>query len=374
MPFLPRQNLPLYYLSTQAPRSPSLTITAATLALHTELEPLRARERQSVAGHSAAMPRNKQHKPPPAPRPSPTHFLALPINTPSARAQLEDTFGKFRDAVVIKDLGATASRDAAQPPTTRGASTDATTDEAVMRAVGADNAATSPIKSPNHANEQTRVVPPGAVRPVGTIHFTLGVMHLPTPSDVERAVAFLQNLDVAPLTSTSRPQQQPLAIDLVGLKPLPSASRATVLFIEPAAGASRERLQRLVQGVKDAFVKAKPISLMMEERKGREEVLLHATIVNTIYARQGARKGKGRERLTMDVRGLVGGEGQEGEERVERDWRNSVWAKGVEVGRLCICEMGAERVRAPRTGMSTGEERVVVDERYREVAGVNIPW
>ncbi|MDI1491858.1 MAG: hypothetical protein OHK93_003069 [Ramalina farinacea] len=324
------------------------------------------------------MPRNKQHKPPPAPRPSPTHFLALPINTPSQRAQLEESLGKFRDAVVINDLGATTSRNAAQPPTTRGASGDATTDKALMRAVGADNAPTSPHESSTHANEETRVVPPGAVRPVGTIHFTLGVMHLPTPSDVERAVAFLQNLDLALLTSLGSPtpqqQQQPFAIDLVGLKPLPSASKATVLFIEPAAGASRERLQRLVQGVKDAFVKAEPASLMMEERKGREEVLLHATVVNTVYARKGARNGNGRGRVTMDVRALVGGEEQEGQERVERNWGNSVWAKGVEVGRLCICEMGAEKVRAPRTGMSTGKERAVVDERYREVTGVNIPW
>ena len=169
---------------------------------------------------------------------------------------------------------------------------------------------------------------------------------------------------------TSQPPQ-PLIIDLVGLKPLPSASKATVLYIEPAAGASRERLQRFVQGVKNAFVEAEP-ALLMEERKGREEVLLHATVVNTIYARKGARKGKGRERVTMDVRGLVSS--YEGAERKGSGLGNTLWAKGVEVGRLCICEIGAEKVMAPRTGMGPGEERVVVDERYKEVAGVDIPW
>lgn len=330
------------------------------------------------------MPRKKQHKPPPAKRPPPTHFLALPLSTPSARAQLKESLGRFRDAVVINDEAprATAKRDSAQPPTATGASIDVTTDREGMRAVGADNPLTSPISNTEpgeHAKEKTRVVPPGAIRPVGTIHFTLGVMHLPTPSDVERAVAFMQSLDLAALAPGGPASQPPLTIDLVNLKPLPSSPKATVLFIEPAAGASRDRLQRLAQEVKDAFVKAEPTPLMMEEKKGREEVLLHATVVNTIYARKGGKNRMGREKVSMDVRGLIGrGEGEEmgGQERgakVERSWGDMVWAKGVELGRLCICEMGAKKVWAPSTEVGMEKERVVVDEMYKEVAGVDIP-
>ena len=153
MSSLPRQILPLHYLSTQAHRPTSLTITALNPTLRVGLEPHRCSTTHPVTCDSTSMARQKQHNPPPAKRPSPTHFLALPLNTPSARAQLERSLKIFRDAVVDEVHQPTASRDSAHPPTATGASTT----EAGMRAPGADNVPTRPTyhDPAQHAKEET---------------------------------------------------------------------------------------------------------------------------------------------------------------------------------------------------------------------------
>ena len=81
-------------------------------------------------------------------------------------------------------------------------------------------------------------------------------------------------------------------------------------------------------------------------------MVLHATLVNTVYAKSsGERKrehGRGTGKVTMDARALVkasnGHEGEE-DERVKREAVEAVvWVEGVEIDRVRICKMGARKV------------------------------
>ena len=56
--------------------------------------------------------------------------------------------------------------------------------------------------------------------------------------------------------------------------------------------------------------------------------------MNIIYASGGRRRAKRGGRVRIDATGLV-----EGETR----WVDTLWARDVKVGRLCICEMRAEK-------------------------------
>ena len=81
---------------------------------------------------------------------------------------------------------------------------------------------------------------------------------------------------------------------------------------------------------------------------------LHATVVNTIYARE-AKSGKkrwGKGSGKFDARELV-----------ER-YREFEWARDVRMEKVSICEMGAKKVL---------EGEVVVDQVYTEVASVPLP-
>lgn len=78
---------------------------------------------------------------------------------------------------------------------------------------------------------------------------------------------------------------------------------------------------------------------------------LHATLVNTIYARPTA---SGKKRWSKDSRKI------DASALIER-YREHIWARDVTVDRVAICEMGAKEVKE-------GED--VVDKVYREVASV----
>ena len=81
---------------------------------------------------------------------------------------------------------------------------------------------------------------------------------------------------------------------------------------------------------------------------------LHATVVNTIYARE-AKSGKKRWEK---------GSGKfDARELVER-YREFEWARDVRMESVSICEMGAKKIL---------EEEVVVDQVYTEVASVPLP-
>jgi len=85
---------------------------------------------------------------------------------------------------------------------------------------------------------------------------------------------------------------------------------------------------------------------------------LHATIVNTIYAKSG-RGGRG------------GGHGPNAKALVRLDakdvmerYAEFVWCEGLQVGKVAICKMGAKRVVDVAGG--------VVGEEYEEVAAKEV--
>lgn len=267
------------------------------------------------------------------PKPFPTHFLCIPLVNAVSRPQLTESLGAFAADVTS--------------PTSYG-------------------------------------IPPDAVRPVGTLHLTLGVMSFPKDEGLDRATDFLRSLKLQDILASVRKQVAtrrlpgdsedtvgdvgeqgclPLKLTLRGLASMQSPSKTTVLYTPPVDGMGV--LQAFCEQVRMAFMTAE---LMQDE--GRP-LLLHATIVNTIYVKnkkpkpvsgEGNREGeadgerkprKGRwgkraEKLVIDARGIL--------DRYE----DQVWMEGFDVDKIAICRMGAKKV------MVDGVE----DQAYEEVAEV----
>ena len=183
-------------------------------------------------------------------------------------------------------------------------------------------------------------VPQEAVRPLGTLHLTLGVMSL--KGDVlDRAVALLKSLRFKEILARVRaenvanagalagvseaPGKDSLSITLQGLHPMQAASKTSVIYAPPIDPSGI--LYRFCERIKAAFQDA---GLMTDENR---PLLLHATIINTIYVKgQHAPRGKHRERLTIDARDIVS------------RYDDYVWIEDMPVNRIAICRMGAKKI------------------------------
>ena len=264
----------------------------------------------------------------PAKKPPLTHFVCIPLLTPTSIPQLKESLQSFKDAV----------------------------------------------SSP----ERTVTIPEKAFRPLGVLHLTLGVMSLTEASQLEAAKTLLRSLNLqellqagpeaphpspgdeksASLTSLSRaitppplskPNQDrtPLVVTLEGLQAFPSPSKATVLHLPPHDPTSR--LYPFCHRLRQAFVDAGFVQ--PEDRP----LVLHATIVNTVYAKTDRRGEKRRMgRITFDATGLM--------ERYD----GLVWASGVEIEGVRICEMGARAMEVEGGGdgdEGLGQEYTAVMEK-----------
>ena len=311
---------------------------------------------------------------PPKARPPLTHFLCLPLATPQSLPALTASLQQLADDV---------SRPANEPP-------------AADAAAGSDQ----------YAGQLPRL-PAAAVRPPTTLHLTLGVLSLDA-ARLDAARAHLRALDVRRLLRQAEPARDgagpeaepgeaplaspppPLVVRLQGLTALRKPASTTVVFAEPVDASGR--LARFCGGVRQSFADA---ALLLPDR----ELLLHATLVNTIYAPRGAKhaaaqepgagegerrdmapaeeaaqtgagsaeegpeagvvsqpgpapKKKGRRRfkakpMTFDARGLC------------EKWGEALWAE-IRLETLAICEMGA---KASEDGMV----------RYAEVESRELP-
>ena len=106
------------------------------------------------------MPQHKGHrKPPAAKKPPLTHFLCLPLITSTSKPQLEASIASFRENHVI------ASERPQQTASENGV---------------------------------TRIIHPKAIRPVGSMHCTLGVMSL-DQDRLQKAIKLLESLDITQL-------------------------------------------------------------------------------------------------------------------------------------------------------------------------------
>ncbi|KAJ6781629.1 hypothetical protein PWT90_08361 [Aphanocladium album] len=94
-------------------------------------------------------------------------------------------------------------------------------------------------------------LPPSAVRPPGTMHITLGVMHLPTRAQVDAAVTLLRDLRLRDIISDARgslsaragglaggggggtPTEGSVWLTLRGLRAMQDPARTGVLYAPP---------------------------------------------------------------------------------------------------------------------------------------------
>lgn len=103
-----------------------------------------------------------QNKPKPK-NPPLTHFLCLPLVNSVSLPQLETSLASFKASI---------------PPA-------------------------FPSESEQGEQQQSALIPDAAIRPIGTLHLTLGVMSLPTPERLEEALQFFHSLDLAALLRTA---------------------------------------------------------------------------------------------------------------------------------------------------------------------------
>ncbi|KAK8165482.1 kinase A anchor protein, partial [Phyllosticta citrichinensis] len=252
-------------------------------------------------------------------RPPLTHFLCIPLVTDASRRQLEASMARFRREVLGEEE--------------RGAQTQGNGDNTT------------------HSTAATAKAPfsPSAVRPVGTLHLTLGVMSLRDASSIARAHELLRSLNLSSLlrasTSQSQPQPQlayppsepvntphgpPLTLSLRGLHPMQSPSRTSTLYAAPHDPTAR--LHAFASAVRDAFAPR----LVPDDRPLR----LHATVVNTIYAKERQGAGGGNAAGKKKSRGSGKFDARELMERFD----GFVWAEGVSVEGVAVCEMGAREL------------------------------
>ncbi|KAM0504456.1 hypothetical protein D7B24_005669 [Verticillium nonalfalfae] len=230
---------------------------------------------------------------PPRPNAKPafTHFLCIPLITPASRSQVSRSLASFKADV-----------------------TDATSFD----------------------------IPETAVRPLGTLHLTLGMLSLPSYESVQKATAVLRGLNppaafadikslstTAPLATPAPPadtsvDQFPF-LTLRGLHSMQRPEQASVLYAAPED--DRGILLRFCERLRDSFIDA---GVMVREER---PLLLHATIINTIYVKGGrdaqAKRGK---KLTLDATDVLA------------RYEGYVWMEGVPLERIAICKMGAKAV------------------------------
>lgn len=419
-------------------------------------------------------------------QPALTHFLCLPLVNTTSLSQLEESIAAFT---------------AAYPPVS------------VADLSNGQHQTSEP-------NASQAVIPHGAVRPVGTLHLTIGVMSLSTKERLDEALAFFQTLDLASLlreaervarelrqkraaklaSSKSAPNTaeslnlssgsssdeahtpQPLSVSLESLHALPRAKAATVLHASPRDPTGRlypfcvmlrdkfleagfilsEAKNGLPREQKDPKVVEKvqasqckdlntddnslleemttlptqvesvgvpevkvldPYAAALARKPKPRPLLLHATLVNTIYVRgrrkfengrNGGKNGRnGSKRLEFDARGLLAryrnyyvdetqtiprvdnasahsgssaessllseGEvpaGNETETESNLDTSSAtshpqypfVWARNIPINSVSICEMGAKKLEIGGPGdqglnARLGEEYTVIAER-----------
>ncbi|OJJ89125.1 uncharacterized protein ASPGLDRAFT_89573, partial [Aspergillus glaucus CBS 516.65] len=309
-------------------------------------------------------------------KPQLTHFLCLPLVNSISLPQLESSFVTFKATIPASP----AQQEQGQ-------------------------------NGPQQASiDQGRpLIPDGALRPVGTLHLTLGVMSLPSKERFEEALEFFQSLDlvammheaeekaenirsrkgrleqpstpsfpgsrgdsefdsvqeiVGPATTISQTMPRPFNVSLESLHALPRPRSATVLHATPVDPTSR--LYPFCEMLRDEFLEAgflqgeykeppqrqagqnpdggaaegisqedegnklkertlsqsqppkppiKPIHIPQKPKFKPRPLLLHATVVNTIYIKGRQRKddfkgkdgpkGKKNSRYTFDARDIL---------------------------------------------------------------------
>lgn len=277
--------------------------------------------------------------------------------------------------------------------------------------------------------ETEQIAPVKAVRPVGTLHLTVGVMSLDEES-LQKAALYLRDLDVyrllrdislqklaeraaeegaicENLNAAAMPDTDALTIDLESLVPMQAPHKTSILYAEPKDGS--QRLLPFASALKEQFTQQ---GFLIEDHR---PLKLHATVINTIYAKPGGRRGKAKNKgiPASTTQGnpeapphLPGSKNIDGQEECAsttgsandedgetvpsetakqaraqghgpdaKSWmrfdatslidkyRGFTWAENIRIDRVQICKMGAKKIWS---GGSDGEGEVL-DEQYQVV-------
>jgi len=253
------------------------------------------------------------------PKPQLTHFLCIPLVTPHSRPQLQKSLATFKEDVTTS-------------------------------------------KTPELPNG----IPEKAIRPLGTLHLTLGVMSLTTPEQVGSALKCLKDLKLSEILRSLKPIQTSaqtgtsehedlkheknkelpeLSITLRGLQSMHPPARTSILYTSPAD--PDLSLYRFCNHLRGYFTAA---GLLVQDTR---PLLLHTTIVNTIYVpgireKGGTGHGKGKggrsnSKMILDAREIL------------EQYEDFVWCEDVKVASVDICRMGA------KVGELSGEEEYFVE-------------
>ncbi|KEQ69752.1 hypothetical protein M436DRAFT_55322 [Aureobasidium namibiae CBS 147.97] len=290
-------------------------------------------------------------------KPALTHFLCIPLVNSVSQPQLEASIGKFKEHV-CSAVPVQASQE-------------------VESAADKSNVST---------------LHPEAVRPLGSLHLTLGVMSL-DEAKLAQATALLESLDLgnllqeatssqtsqvkttdtsattlnsAPPTSTIKAltlQSLPLTLSLEGLEPMQSPTKTSILYLRPHD--QTNRLQPLCQALRKVFTVS---GLLVPDTR---PLRLHATIVNTIYIKGRKKNNKPTSEATQakdaGANTPDSGHGPSAKSSLYLDatsllstYESHVWASDIPISKIAICEMGVRKQLSESGG--------VVGEAYKEVA------
>lgn len=129
-----------------------------------------------------------------------------------------------------------------------------------------------------------------------------------------------------------------LKVTLRSLMSMHTPSKTSILYAAPVD--EDHSLQSFCQKLKDAFAEAE---LLVPDTR---PLLLHATIVNTIYVPgmkgKGSGHGKNKAKLTIDAREIL------------EKYEEFEWISDMKIEKVAICRMGAKK-------MEDGEEEYEVE-------------
>lgn len=278
-------------------------------------------------------------------QPKLTHFLCLPVLTPTSIPQLKASLAHLKASI---------------PPVAK--------PEVQQDIEGVSQVVDVPRP----------LFPDAALRPLGALHLTLGVMSLEDEEKFQEAKELLESLDLAQHlraadegraadvgqkgnaagiesaegTSIAPCPIAPLHISLEGLFDFgrsTQVSRLLALPVDPT-----ERLVPFATAVRQHFVDAG----FMDLPKRGQELRLHATLVNTVYVHKKGR-GAAKRPLNFDGRELMElFEEKAGLKTEQGATGRFVWASDIDIDRAQICEMGAKKLE---NGM--GQEYTVAAEK-----------
>ena len=378
----------------------------------------------------------KQAGQPPNNRPSLTHFLCIPLINPTSLPQLESSLATFKKdyppvplATLTRSSNQSSNNHTSQPLIPQGA----------FRPLGSIHLTLGVMSLPTKERLDEALSFFQSIDLHDVMHEAEQVVlrkHAKKTSSQHPPNTENQALDDHSTGSQSHPQ--PLTVSLTALHALPSAKAATILHASPVD--PTERLYPFCVMLRDKFIEAGFIVAEPKEKDASptdttaaqassqnnagsstspkkmdpytaaltripkpRPLLLHATIVNTIYVRgrpsptpaDRAQGGRIRKRFEFDARDLLAryknyytdesrttpvkpssisassqGEGSEDSNAASATQYPFVWAKDVPLDSVCICEMGAKKL--PTDGVDAealdlnkrlGEEYTVVMSR-----------